>query len=232
MKRFYKAVEIQHDDAGFSIHLDTRPVKTPARNGLILPTKPLAQKIADEWEAQGEEINPATMPMNSLATGALDQVANERQRIEGRITGFADSDMLCFRADEGQPDLVSHQAENWDPLLDWARSRFDVSFKLIYGIMHQSQSDETIARLSSAVEGQDDFALAAMLSISGLTGSLVATLALVEKMFDPALVWQLSNLEELWQEQQWGSDEWAQQKRDARAAEYHAAVSFLELSRT
>ncbi|MEP2989860.1 MAG: ATP12 family protein [Parasphingorhabdus sp.] len=232
MKRFYKNVDLKDDADGFKIHLDGRPVKTPARNGLILPTRQLAEKIIDEWESQGQEINPDTMPMTALAQGALDQVVRERQRIVGRIAAFADSDMLYFRGDNSQADLVEHQAENWDPLLDWARSRFDVSFKLVHGIMHESQSDETIARLSVAVESHDNFALAAMLSISGLTGSLIATLALFEKKFDPVLIWQLSNLEELWQEQQWGSDELAQQKRDAREAEYLAAVAFLELSRT
>lgn len=230
MKRFYKKVGLEDHLDGFTIHLDGRPVKTPARNGLILPSRPLAQEIVNEWEAQGEEINPVTMPLNSLATGALDQVANERERIVGRVAAFADSDMLYFRGDDSQADLAAHQAERWDPLLDWAQSRFDVSFTLIFGIMHQSQSDETIARLSAAVECQSDFTLAAMLSLSGLTGSLVATLALVEKKFEPALIWELSYLEELWQEQQWGSDELAQQKRDARQGEYSAAVKFLEIS--
>ena len=230
MKRFYKKVDLEDHLDGFTIHLDGRPVKTPGRNGLILPSRQLAQEIANEWGAQDEEIDPATMPITGLAQGALDQVANERERIVGRVAAFADSDMLYFRGDDSQADLAAHQAERWDPLLDWAQSRFDVSFQLVYGIMHQSQSDETIARLSAAVECQNDFTLAAMLSLSGLTGSLVATLALVEKKFDPALIWQLSHLEELWQEQQWGSDELAQQKRDAREAEYRAAVKFLEIS--
>ncbi len=232
MKRFYKNVVLNGDGDGFTVHLDGRPIKTPARNGLIVPTRQLAQKIADEWEAQGEEVDPTAMPMTALAQGALDQVVRERQRIVGRIAAFADSDMLYFRGDSSQVDLVAHQAERWDPLLDWARSRFDVSFNLVHGIMHESQSDETLKRLSAAVEGHDNFALAAMLSISGLTGSLIATLALSEKAFDPAPIWQLSNLEELWQEQQWGSDELAQKKRDAREAEYQSAVAFLELSRT
>lgn len=230
MKRFYKTVSLEDHADGFTIHLDGRPVKTPGRNELILPSQQLAQEIVSEWDVQEKEIDAATMPMTGLAQGALDQVANERERIVGRVAAFADSDMLYFRGDDSQADLAAHQAECWDPLLDWGQSRFDVSFKLIFGIMHQSQSDETIARLTAAVECQDDFTLAAMLSLSGLTGSLIATLALVEKKFEPALIWQLSNLEELWQEQQWGSDELAQQKRDKREAEFMAAIKFLELS--
>lgn len=231
MKRFYKQVAVVREQSGFGVQLDGRPVKTLARNELILPTQGLAQEIANEWDAQEQDIDPETMPLNALAHGALDQVADERERIVGRICAFADSDMIYYRADEDQSDLTTHQAEQWDPLLEWARTRFDVSFTLVHGIIYQSQSPETISRLSAAVGTQDDFALAAMLSISGLTGSLVATLALIEDAFDDGKIWTLSNLEELWQERQWGRDELAQKKRDAREAEFQAAVKFLRLSR-
>lgn len=232
MKRFYKKVQLQEQPQGFAIELDDRPIKTPARNRMIVPSRLLAQEIVAEWDAQEAEINPLKMPITGLAQGALDQVANERERIVGRVAAFADSDMLYFRGDDSQADLAAHQAERWDPLLDWAQSRFDVSFKMVHGIMHQPQADETVERLTAAVDSRDNFTLAAMLSLSGLTGSLIATLALVEEEFEPASIWELSNLEELWQEQQWGSDELAQQKRDKREAEYMAAIKFLNLSRT
>ena len=149
MKRFYKAETSAAENDRFAIQLDGRPVKTPARNPLHLPTSALADAIVAEWEAQGEDIDPVTMPLTALAQGALDQVANERERILGRITAFADSDMLYYRADENQQALTDHQVEQWDPLLDWARQRYDVSFTLNYGIRHQSQPDETVLRCRS-----------------------------------------------------------------------------------
>ena len=232
MKRFYSDVSVSPAGGGHAITLDGRPVKTPQRNALALPTSALAEAVADEWAAQGEDIIPASMPLTGLAQGALDQVAGERARIVGRIAAFADSDMLYYRANEGQQALVDHQALRWDPLLDWARQRYDVSFNLVYGIRYEPQPAETIERLTAAVEAQDDFAVAAMLSLVGLSGSLIATLALVEQQFDSARLWPLVNLEELWQEQQWGRDEQAATTRGIKQAEFEAAARFLDLSRT
>ncbi|MEH6714479.1 ATP12 family chaperone protein [Parasphingorhabdus flavimaris] len=232
MKRFYKEASVSPVGDAFAILLDDRPVKTPQRNPLALPTARLADAIAAEWAAQGEDINPATMPLTGLAQGALDQVANERGRIVDRIAAFADSDMLYYRADAGQQALVDHQADRWDPLLDWARERYDVDFKLIYGIRYEAQPEQTIERLAEAVEAQDGFAVAAMLSLVGLSGSLIATLALVEKAYDATKLWPLVNLEELWQEQQWGRDDVAVAMRNLKQAEFEAATRFLDLSRT
>ena len=232
MKRFYKDVSVAPEGESYAITLDGRPVKTPQRNALALPTSALADAVAEEWEAQGEDIVPASMPLTALAQGALDQVASERGRIVSRIAAFADSDMLYYRADEGQQALVDHQAVHWDPLLDWARQRYDVSFNLIHGIRYEAQPAETIERLTWAVEAQDDFAIAAMLSLVGLSGSLIATLALVEQEYDSATLWPLVNLEELWQEQQWGRDDQAAAARGIKQAEFEAAARFLDLSRS
>ncbi|MEH6790191.1 ATP12 family chaperone protein [Parasphingorhabdus sp.] len=231
MKRFYKDVSVLLQGDAFAITLDGRPVKTPQRNPLAVPTLALAEALAEEWAAQGEDIVPASMPLTALAQGACDQVARERERIVSRIAAFADSDMLYYRADEGQQALVDHQAGQWDPLLDWARQRYDVSFNLIHGIRYEAQPAETIERLAAAVEAQDDFAVATMLSLVGLSGSLIATLALVEGVQESAMLWPLVNLEELWQEQIWGRDDQAVAARGIKQAEFEAAARFLDLSR-
>ena len=232
MKRFYKEVAVVTDEAGFAVELDNRLINTPMRHPLVLPTKMLGEAIADEWRAQDGEIDAATMPMTALAQGALDQVANERDRIVARIAAFADSDMLYFRAEENQPELQKYQAEKWGPLLDWARLRYDVSFNLVHGIMHQSQPDQTIERLTAVVKAQDDFTIASMLSLVGLAGSLIATLGIIEGEYDTRTLWPLMNLEELWQEEQWGEDELAVAKRAKEQEEFEAAERFLNLART
>ncbi|MEO9635478.1 MAG: ATP12 family protein [Parasphingorhabdus sp.] len=232
MKRFYKDVSVSQDSDAFAIALDGRPMKTPQRNALAVPYAGLAEAIAAEWAAQGEDILPVTMPLTALAQGALDQVENERDRIVSRIAAFADSDMLYYRADPNQQALIDHQAEHWDPLLDWARQNYDVSFNLIYGIRYEAQPAATIENLGAVVDGQDDFVVAAMLSLVGLTGSLIATLALVEQTRDAETLWPLVNLEELWQEQQWGRDDQAVATRNLKQAEFEAATRFLNLSRS
>lgn len=232
MKRFYKDVSVSPHGDAFAILLDGRPMKTPQRNLLAVPLSGLADAIAAEWAEQGEDIIPAAMPLTGLAQGALDQVGNERNRIVSRIAAFADSDMLYYRADTGQQALIDHQAEQWDPLLDWAQKRYDVGFNLIFGIKYEAQPDETIRRLTETVEARDDFTVAAMLSLVGLSGSLIATLALVEQARDTDTLWPLVNLEELWQEQQWGRDDQAVAARSIKQAEFEAAALFLNLSRT
>jgi chaperone required for assembly of F1-ATPase len=232
MKRFYKDVSVSPVGDAFAISLDGRPMKTPQRNPLAVPRSGLADAIAAEWAAQGEDIIPASMPLTGLAQGALDQVENERQRIVSRIAAFADSDMLYYRADRGQQALIDHQAEHWDPLLDWARRHYDVDFNLIHGIRYQAQPEATIQRLTKIVEAQDGFAVAAMLSLVGLSGSLIATLSLVEQTHDTETLWPLVNLEELWQEQQWGRDDVAVAMRNLKQAEFEAAARFLDLSRS
>ncbi|WP_430417612.1 ATP12 family chaperone protein [Parasphingorhabdus sp.] len=237
MKRFYENVAVEQvsaeaGDEGFAILLDGRPVKTPQRNPFVLPTIALAEAISEEWEQQQADIDPATMPLTALAQGALDQVVHERERIISRIAAFADSDMLYYRADQTQQALIDHQAGAWDPLLDWAQHRYDVSFNLIYGIKYAAQPEQTLARLTAVVEAQADFTVAAMLSLVGLTGSLIATLGLVEQTHDTAALWPLVNLEELWQEQQWGADELAVQMRGIKQAEFEAAADFLKRART
>lgn len=237
MKRFYKNVSVENISVesggdGFAILLDGRPVKTPQRNPFVLPTTALADAIAGEWEQQQEDIDPATMPLTALAQGALDQVVHERERIISRIAAFADSDMLYYRADQIQQALIDHQADAWDPLLDWAQRRYDVSFNLIYGIKYDAQPEQTLTRLTAVVEAQSNFTVAAMLSLVGLTGSLIATLGLVEQTHDTTALWPLVNLEELWQEQQWGEDELALKTRAIKQAEFEAAADFLELART
>ena len=232
MKRFYKEVAAVPEAARFAVHLDGRPIRTPARNPLMLPTSNLAEGIIAEWAGQGEEIDPRTMPLTELAQGALDQVAGERDRIVGRIAAFADSDMLYYRADQNQQQLVEHQQQHWDPLLDWAAGRYDVSFTLVHGIQYQAQPQPTIDRLTRAVEVQDDFTVAAMLSIVGLAGSLVVTLGLAERAFEPDELWPIINLEELWQEQQWGQDAMAAKARAAKEDQFRTAARFLELCRS
>ncbi|MEO9600080.1 ATP12 family protein [Parasphingorhabdus sp.] len=232
MKRFYKDVSVSPDGDAFAILLDGRPMKTPQRHPLAVPNVNLADAIATEWAAQGEDILPGTMPLTGLAQGALDQVEHERDRIVSRIAAFADSDMLYYRADPNQQALIDYQADHWDPLLDWAKQRYDVSFNLICGIRYEAQPVETIARLTSVVAAQDDYSIAAMLSLVGLSGSLIATLALVEQVHDVEALWPQVNLEELWQEQQWGRDDQATAARDIKKAEFAAAAHFLDLSRS
>jgi chaperone required for assembly of F1-ATPase len=230
MRRFWKEVSLEQGTYGHGIRLDGRPLKTPQKGDLYLPTRPLADAVVAEWQAVGESIDPARMPMTGFANAAIDHVAPDRDKFATSIAAYAESDAFCYRAD-AEDALSAKQAEIWDPWLDWVRGRYDVSFTVVHGVMHRPQPEATLETLRAAVAARGTFELAAMAKLAHLAGSLVAVLVIVERAGEPHALWNAVCLEELWQEELWGSDHWAQKNRADREAEFLAAAHFLELLR-
>ena len=228
MKRFYKSVEVSPADGGWTVTLDGRPIRTPAKRTFVVPTAALARAAADEWAAQGDEINPATMPLTGLANAALDRVGADRTTFIDGLAAYADSDALAYRA-EHPADLVQRQATGWNPILDWAERRYGVEFELVPGVMHRPQPATTVARLRAAIEPLDDFALTAMQPLVTISGSLVVALALLEGAIDEDAAWEAGQLDELYQAEKWGEDSLAAQSRASRRDAFAAARRFLIL---
>jgi chaperone required for assembly of F1-ATPase len=229
MKRFYKTVSVEKTPDGFRILLDGKVVKTPGRRILLLPTRALANGIAEEWRAQGEDINAASMPMLRLANTALDGVASTRNEVIAAILRFGEHDLICYRAEEKK--LASRQRAAWDPMLDWAASRHGARFEIGAGVVHIAQPAETLARLRLAIAGHDDFALAALHMMASIAGSLVLALAVAEGKIDVGSAFQLSRLDEDYQAELWGRDEEAAARGEALAREMAAAAAFLAAAR-
>ncbi|HEX8643077.1 MAG TPA: ATP12 family protein [Allosphingosinicella sp.] len=227
MKRFYKEAAVAD---GGGVTLDSRPVKTPARNALVLPTPALAEAVAAEWNAQGKEVRPGTMPLTGLANAAIDRVAPGKEAFAAGLAAYGESDLLCYRA-ATPASLVARQAAEWDPLLAWARRRYDVDFEVTQGIMHRPQPAATVARLRHAVRAQSSWELAALSPMVTLSGSLIIALALAEDAVAPGAAWSAATLDEAWQAEQWGEDEEAAARLEARRAEFEAADRFLKLLR-
>ena len=228
MKRFYKAAEVSPAGEDFQVLLDGREVKTPARNALAVPSQRLAQAIAAEWEAQGEKIDPRSMPCTGLANAAVDRVAPDPKAFARSLAAFGETDLLCYRA-EGPAALAARQAEVWDPLLGWARRRFDVDFEIVPGVMHRAQPEMTLRQLSHAVEFRSAFELAALSPLVTISGSLVIALALAEEAVDLESAWTAASLDEAWQLEQWGEDSEAAAVLEARRQEFAAGHRFLKL---
>jgi chaperone required for assembly of F1-ATPase len=225
MKRFYKQVDITPDRG---VMLDARPVRTPSRALLALPTDALALAIADEWRAQGDDIDPRAMPFTGLANAAIDRIAPDPVAFAAGLAAYGESELLCYRA-EGPSDLVVHEEAIWEPILGWAQARFDVGFTLVTGIMHEPQPAQTVKRLGEAIASQPPFRLAALSPIVTISGSLVIGLALAENALEPHAAFDAAHLDELWQEQQWGADEFAANARAVRRTDFLAACRFLTL---
>jgi chaperone required for assembly of F1-ATPase len=203
-------------------------VKTPARQPLAVPSERLAQAIAEEWEAQGEKIDARSMPLTGLANAALDRVAADKEAFARGLAVYGESDLLCYRAD-APAGLVARQSELWDPLLAWARRRFDVNFEIVSGIMHRPQPQNTIQQLAQAVAARDAFELAALSPLVTIGGSLVLALALAEGEIDLETAWSAATLDEQWQLEQWGADAEAEKALQSRRRDFEAGYRFLKL---
>jgi chaperone required for assembly of F1-ATPase len=228
MKRFYKDVAATPVDGGWQITLDGRTVKTPARANLIVPTEALGEAIAQEWRLQGDEIDPRSMPLTGLANAAIDRVAPDPPAFAQGLARYSESDLLCYRA-EGPRALVARQSETWDPLLAWARHRYDIDFEVAAGIMHRPQPAKTLERLARAVAARDAFQLAALSPLVTVSGSLVIALALAEIAIDVETGWAAATLDEQWQIEQWGEDAEAVAMLASRRQDFEAGYRLLSL---
>ncbi|WP_446653986.1 ATP12 family chaperone protein [Blastomonas sp.] len=225
MKRFYKTVTTEPVEAGHALLLDGRSVKTPLRAPLILPTAALAEAVAAEWDAQGEEIVIAAMPLTGFANAAIDQVVPHHQRFIDDIVAYGETDTLCYRADPGDP-LAERQDRDWEPILQWAENRYDIRMIRVAGIIHQPQSSHSLSRLRSVVGAMDPFVLAGFSTLAAIGGSLIGALALWDQAFDSGTIWRAICLEELWQEELWGADAEAVAAREHRRGAFDAAWRF------
>jgi chaperone required for assembly of F1-ATPase len=228
MRRFWKEVAVGAEDGGWSITLDDRPVRTPARAPLVVPTEALANAIAKEWRSIEEEIDPRAMPLTGLANAAIDRVAPERQAFAGGLGRYAEADLACYRS-EWPPQLVERQTAAWDALLAWARRRYDVDFATTSGLMHVPQAQATVERLAHAVAALDPFQLAGLSPLVTIGGSLVAGLAVLEKAMTAEEVWKAVSVDERWQLEQWGADREAETALENKRRDFMAAAEFLGL---
>ena len=227
-KRFWTAAETAAVEGGWQVLLDGKPVRTPAKAALVLPTETLARAVAAEWQAQEERIDPRTMPATRTANSAIDKVAVQREEVAAMLAAYGASDLLCYRA-EMPEELVARQRVEWDPLLDWAEARFEARLVTVAGIMPVEQDAAALARLAAPLHEMEPFALAAFHDLVALSGSLVLAHAVTEDRLDAEEAWRLSRLDEAWQIEQWGADEEAEALEQIKRTAFFDAARFWRL---
>ncbi|MCI2401099.1 ATP12 family protein [Aliiroseovarius subalbicans] len=205
-KRFWKQTSAVNTDEGWAVHLDARPVRTPAKSALILPTKAMARAIAVEWDAQEEKVDPTTMPLTRAANAAIDKVAHQHAEVADMLAAYGDSDLLCYRATHPQ-GLVDRQIAIWDPVLDWAAEALEARLIPVTGVMHAPQDSAALAPLSTRVHAFTPFQLAAFHDLVSISGSLILGFAVTEGHKSVSEAWDISRVDENWQEEQWGEDD-------------------------
>ena len=229
-KRFYKVAGVEERDGAFHLVLDGRPARTPARHPLALPNRALAEVLAEEWSRQGDEVDPATMPVTRIVNSGIDGVAARRREVIDDLVRYAGSDLVCYRAGEPRR-LVEAQNASWNPLLDWARDSLGARFALSEGVMHVDQPPETAAAIRRVVEQvRSPLALAALHVMTALTGSVLVALAYAAGRFDADRAWDAAHVDETYQESIWGEDQEAMVRRGNREADFRAASLVYRLA--
>lgn len=229
-KRFWAQATVDPEGAGFGVRLDGRPVKTPAKSAFVVPTRALAEAVAAEWQAQGEILDPRSMPVTRAVNAALDKVAVQFDEVAAMLAGYGDSDLLCYRAQAPQA-LVARQAAAWDPLLDWARATYGARLFTVQGVMHRGQSPDALRKLAAPLSQMTAFELTAMHDLVSLSGSLVIGLAGFTGARPLADLWRASRIDEEWQAEQWGADAEEVAAAEAKRTAFERAGQFLDLLR-
>ncbi len=229
-KRFWTNTDVAALEQGFAIHLDGRPIRTPAKAPMLIPSRALADAIAAEWQAQDGQIDPDTMPLTKYLNTAIDGVSQNREAVIDEVAGYGGSDLLCYRAGHPAP-LVERQEAAWGPYLDWLAEAHDVRLVLVVGVIHTEQPPNALAVLRERVATHDDIALAGLHDLTALSGSLVLALAVSEGHAGADAVWKASRVDEEWQAEQWGPDDLAIEAAAKKERDFLAATNLLALLR-
>ena len=222
-KRFYKSVLLADDC--LSIQLDGRNLRSPAGSLLRLPTMSLASVIADEWRAQGDDIDPATLPLFSLSVTVVDRVIPQRDAIIAELSAYGGNDLLCYRDDHD--DLARRQQDQWQPWLDDLAENRGIALQIVTGIMPICQPDA--AKFPTLISGYDDWRLGMLYRATTLSGSLVLGLGFVDMVIDDERLFTLAFLDELWQNEKWGTDLEAANRHEFLRTELQDVARFLAL---
>lgn len=229
-KRFWKEAKAEAVETGFTVRLDGRAVKTPAKSELIVPTLALAEALAAEWDAQEGTIKPETMPLTRAANSAIDKVTPLRDGVIEELSNYGGSDLLCYRATDPQP-LIDRQREAWDPLLSWAETTFAAPLATTHGIMPVAQDPASLTRLKAEVSRYSNFELTGLHDLVAISGSLVLALAVAHRRLKADEAFLLSRIDNIWQAEQWGEDEEEAKAEALRRDAFAQADRFFILCR-
>ncbi|MEL7138608.1 MAG: ATP12 family protein [Pseudomonadota bacterium] len=228
MKRFWKITSVAEVAGGHEVRLDDKPIRTPGKAPLVLPTLDLAEAMAAEWEAQVERVNPSAMQVTRAANTAIDRVAPAPEAVVEELAGYGETDLLCYRAPHPEA-LTARQAALWDPLLDWAAEAFGARLIPAAGVIYAAQDAAALARLRVPLEAADPWRLTALHELVTISGSLVIGLATADGRLSPAEGWEVSRVDEDWNIAEWGEDAEAAVQAARREAAFLSAARILTL---
>lgn len=225
LKRFYETATVEKEADGYVVRLDNRPIRTPGKQAMVMPSKDMARCVADEWLAQEGTIDPLSMPWTRSVNSAIDKVGPQRAEVIAYLGDYAGTDLICYRA-EGPDELVRRQSAAWDPLLDLLSQRYDATLRVTSGVIPVEQADEVVRRLTHSMEVMSEFHLTGFHDLVTLSGSFAIALAAVDEWQSVDDLWEMSRLDETWQSEQWGVDDEAAEAADLKRQAFAHAFRF------
>lgn len=194
----------------YSINLDGRKLRTPARNPLVVPCKNLAWCIASEWDAQMDDkkgIQPASMPLMSLISTTIDQISTPAGLAFTRNTvmNYLPTDSALFYTHEGDRILLAKQRKMMDPILEFFAKELEIELKTTQAMTSRiEQSPEVASKIRTMVHSLDPFSLAVIQCMTMECKSLLSALAFYYKGLDLQSLKGVSRVEEEFQVEIWG----------------------------
>jgi len=210
-RKFYKVVTVAEVEGGWQVQLDSRNLRTPKAQLMVLPTRAIAELVAEEWTAQSDVIEMATMHATRLANTAIETIGGSREGVADQIADYAGSDLVCYFAEEPAA-LVAQQQTAWEPVLAWAEAEEGLRFERCTGILHRDQPAETLTKVRELALSLDDFALAGLAFGVPLFGSAVLAIGVLRGRWGGQESFDLSRIDEVFQEATWGVDEEAAER--------------------
>ena len=230
-RRFYTSVGVGETDGGYTVTLDGKPIKTPSGRTVVVPARALAEMIAAEWNAQGEFIEPLTMPLTRFANSVVQGVIDRTEAVRDDVAKYFASDLLFYRGrPSGRAGGARGRALGPGPVLG-QRTTLGAHFILAEGVMHVRQPDAAIAAARGALP-DDPWVIAALHVITTLTGSALLALALFHGVIDPDQAWAAAHVDEDWNAEKWGVDEEVAARRAAKLVDFNAVAAVLKALRS
>lgn len=226
-KRFWKEVFVSELEGGFGVALDDKPIKTPAKNILLVPTYELATFVADEWINVGEEINPQTLRFTKLCNASIDSMPDKFEAVVEMLSDYADTDLLCHKS-ESPEGLVLRQTRIWDPVLTWVEQKHGLKFNQTVGILPVAQPPETREVLKSWLNSLNKFEMMACHDLTVMSGSIIVAKAVCDNYLSASEAWEVSRVDEDWQTEQWGVDEEAEKAANIKFDDFFAATKLFK----
>ena len=228
-KRFWTDVTVTEMEHGFGLALDGRSIKTPLKVPLVVPTRAFADRIAEEWRAVGETIDPTKMPFTRAANASIDKLTKQKDEVVAMLGEYGGSDLVCYRATHPE-GLIAQQAEAWDPLVDWAAKQFGARLNVTAGVLPIAQPSAPVAAMQNRLAEMTEYELAGAHDLVAISGSLVIALAVIDGPLTPETAWHSSRIDESWQISEWGADDEAEALADVKRADFERAALIFKLS--